>query len=245
MKVYAITQKGVNKVTCDDRILIGNNLMCEGQFCCFLKTGIVAVADGVGGNNAGDIAAQFVLNRIAMESDAMLSEGRLYSINKDLIAYSKRNEKWKSMATTVSGLQFLDDSHEMLFHVGNTRVYVIQGGEYLKQVTEDDTTVNYLVKTGKLMEEEAENYEKRNEIIACFGGEKEQLMRPTVKSLNISVSQSFLLTSDGVHEYLSTDDMEAIISSNSDGMAICQQIINEALKNGSQDDMSIIYLEGD
>ena len=245
MKVFAMSQKGANKAVGDDRILIGSNLISEAAFSCRMTTGIIAVADGVGGNRAGYVASQYVLNRLAMETESVTSESELLDINRDLLAYSERNPSWKGMATTVSGLHFLDDAHEILFHVGNTRVYLIQGDKYLRQLTEDDTTVNYLVKTGKLTDEEAEIYENRNEIVACFGGDNERLMRPTVKGLNYGSECSYLLTSDGVHEFLSVDELEDIIVRNEDGFVICRTIIEEALRNGSEDDLSVIYVEGE
>lgn len=141
------------------------------------------------------------------------------------------------MATTLSGLQFTDN-RTLLFHIGNTRVYTLQGGKYVKQLTTDDTTLNYLLTSGQLSPEEAENFDKKNEIIACFGGGTPALFKTKVSV--IEIASPVLITSDGIHDYVSADDLEDTIDEFGISLHTCEKLIEIARQNGSVDDASVI-----
>ena len=238
MKVYAATKKGKHGSNNDDRCLIGYTILADGEYSINLKKGIIAIADGVGGNNAGYVASQFVCHEISLADT--ISSDILAGINKKLIERSMENISWQGMATTLSGILF-DNEYNILFHVGNTRIYAVKAGAYLNQLTNDDTTVNYLVKSGKLTEEDAENYHSKNEINACFGGGGESLLK--VKISNVNAVNDFLFTTDGVHETLSIDDMEDILEKTSDKGDICKSMIIKAIELGSEDDCTVIYID--
>ena len=225
MKVYAATQNGIHKNRNEDRVLIGSTILAAGEYSLEMPSGIVAVADGVGGNRAGDTAAQFICNCLAMKPE--ISEGYFQAINQRLIAIGGEHEIWKGMATTLSGIIFTECGNQ-IFHVGNTRIYALQAGSYLRQLTEDDTTVNYLVHSGKMTEEEAENYHARSEITACFGGGDQKLLR--IKRKNIEGNRTYLMTTDGVHEKLSVDDMEDFFAAGQDYAAVCRNILDAAVQ---------------
>lgn len=72
----------------------------------------------------------------------------MIDINSKLLAKSTENVNYNGMATTLSGI-CIDDEKSSIFHIGNTRIYIFQSS-YIKQITEDHTSVNWLVKAGKL-----------------------------------------------------------------------------------------------
>ena len=144
------------------------------------------------------------------------------------------------MATTFSGLIFTQAS-VYLVHIGNTRVYRRQG-MYLKQITTDQTMYQLLL--SRCMYEDAENCNK-NEIYACFGGGNSAYIQPLIieKIDNIQDDDIFVMTSDGVHEYVPIENVESLIGMDSDRYEEqLSNIVMNARKNGSPDDCSIVTI---
>lgn len=241
MKIYAVTQKDPSKAENEDRILVGNTILSNGEFCTEISAGIIAIADGVGGNNAGSVAAQMVCEALIAMGTPTLET--LTELNRALLEQSRSDAALRGMATTLSGICFPNGQMPFIFHVGNTRVYSIQAGQYLRQLTEDDTVVQYLVKTGKLTEEEAENYPARNEITACMGGDQEALFRLKIIPLP-EMGGQYLLSSDGVHESLSIDGLEDILGDDDSSLeSKMAELIDMARQQGSSDDCSAILMD--
>ncbi|WP_281696758.1 PP2C family protein-serine/threonine phosphatase [Acidaminococcus massiliensis] len=235
MKIIFNTVAGCGKKQSDDRVLIGGKVFKETFQECELREGFVAVADGVGGNSGAAAAAAFVCEQCASLKHPTLED--FQKINALLV---QQNEDKR--ATTFSGL-FFQESGLSLFQVGNTRIYELLGGKYLKQLTHDDTVVQQLLDTHKLTEEESRSYTGRNEIIACFGGGSAKYLKLQMKNLPKTSGNGWLLTSDGIHEYVTIDEMEDILSQNHEdrGQAV-RRITELALQNGSQDDCSIVLV---
>lgn len=236
MNVIAVTQKGPDKKENEDRIIIGKSIIANGTLHTEIEEGVLAVADGVGGNNAGSVASHFVANSLCNVRE--ISVEQMQEVNNELIELSELSEELKGMATTLSGVNLLDCKSQ-LFNVGNSRVYLLQTRKYLKQLTTDDTTLNYLLATGRLSLEEAENFERKNEITACFGGGSRNLFKIKLSNID-SFASPIMITSDGIHDYLTVDDMEDIIEEFGLSVEMCQELINVARENGSLDDASII-----
>lgn len=243
MKIYAMTEKGEHNEN-EDRILIGDNIISDGFFETENNGKItICIADGVGGNNAGAIASAFICENV--KNMDFVNKDYLIDINNRLIEKSVSNASFKGMATTLSGI-CIDGNSANIFHIGNTRIYVFQGN-YIKQITEDHTSVNWLVKMGKLSKKEAETYDRRNEITACFGGGNPALINSLVFEKNskaIFNSKRIVMTSDGIHEYVSINELEIHLNNrDTDVMHACRKIIDIAKANGSYDDKSIIILD--
>lgn len=160
MKVIAITQQGPNKAENEDRVIVGKTILSSGILQAELASGILAVADGVGGNNAGAVASHFVA--CSLSKIGQLTTEAICMINDALLAEATSDPALSGMATTLSAVSI--EEKVQMYHVGNTRVYSLQNGKYLKQLSVDDTEVNYLVATGQLAPEDAETYDKRNVI---------------------------------------------------------------------------------
>lgn len=242
MQVYWSTIKGTDKAESEDRVLVGQRISFEETSQAVIDHGFVAVADGVGGNYGGADAASFVCQSASTIDQP--SKILFQRINHLLIEKSSSNYAY-NMATTFSGIYMVPGKADfVVFHVGNTRIYAIQAEKYLRQITEDDTVVQRLIKTGKLTEREAENYSARNEITACFGGGKETLLQMDEIHLRDKVPKQILLTSDGIHEYLSIDEMENILSCvDDDKIKLVKAMVEQAIVNGSQDDCTAIFVD--
>lgn len=242
MKIFIKSIKGVAKSKSDDRVLVGHSVLGEIAIEMFLTDGVVAIADGVGGNNAGDIAAFLVCAMVDTLEE--YSVGGLKFINNKLLKISEAIQDYQRMATTLSGFVCKNNQLLKYFHVGNTRIYSIKANMYLNQITEDDTVVERLLSMGVISEEEAENYPKRNEITACFGGGKKELLDIKMQEFPKPMPTQLLLTSDGVHEYLTIDDMENILGE-SDGQwnIAVATLVEKARANGSTDDCTAVIVD--
>lgn len=238
MNIYAATRHGIHKTNNEDRIIVGRSVIADGEYSLELDNGVIAIADGVGGNNAGAVASQFLADKLCDVSE--ITSVVFENINDELIALSKSDPAYSGMATTLSGICVSDDC-TILFSVGNTRVYQLQSGKYLKQLTTDDTTLNYLLSTGKLKPSEVDDFDRKNEITACFGGGDANLLKIKISNIG-KLSSPLMITSDGVHDYLSVDQMEDIIEEYGVSATSCNLLISAARECGSHDDISIILL---
>ncbi len=242
MKVFVYTVKGKNKAASEDRVLVGSDVYLENYIVTEIKSGNVVIADGVGGNMGGAVAAYQLCKRLADIVEP--NESDFTRINEYLLEKGETDNNCRDMATTATGIYFYPSGEAYGYHVGNTRVYAIQAGQYLNQLTEDDTVVSYLIKTGKLTQEEADNYPAKNEITACFGGGKRSLLRIKKFRIDTSRYQQFMFTCDGIHDVLSIDDLEDILAeSDEDWDKAVHSIVSTAQENGSEDDCSVIIVD--
>lgn len=241
MKVYFKTVSGTAKQFSEDRVLVGKDVYNSTTDAWLIDDGIVAVADGVGGNRAGSVAAQQVCLMLAEYN--LPKESDFKDINDRLLERSRSKDSWYGMATTLTGICVQKDK-AYAFHVGNTRLYSIQAGMYLKQLTADDTVVEYLVRTGKITEEEALTHPKRNEITACFGGNSGGLLSVKMFDLDIEKQPLYLITCDGIHESLTVDAMEDIVADAHEDWAFAiEQFVSSAKANGSTDDCTAVIID--
>ncbi len=241
MKIFAAVQCGIGKEQCEDTALVGDLLVSSGSVeVSTVKAETVCVADGVGGNAGGYFASAFVIERLkgisGTESDKIKLLHILKGINDELLLEGAANG-FPTAATTLTGI-FCTGDKEHLVHIGNTRAYVLQG-KYLKQLTTDHTVYSRLLKMGRIDEA---SQSRKNEITNCFGGGNVSLL----ESIIISEMQEFstlLLTSDGVHDYVSIDELEYLMTSNILSTCTCSDIINAAIGAGSKDDISVVIVQ--
>lgn len=245
MVITSLVAKGKNKILCDDAALIKDMILCEeGLTTKIDNNGCIAIADGVGGNAGGHDASQFLLSFIKDKWTPKLSEletlEMLKDANLELIHYSDGITAKSNMATTFTGL-FYKNGIPLLAHVGNTRLYALQGN-YLKQMTLDHTTYQWHIMQGNYDETDKCN---KSEIISCFGGASEELLKMLyVENVFAEyVPEVLVLTSDGIHDYVDIDTMESIICIDRPMTKRVQKLWMKAVENGSLDDCSIIIVE--
>lgn len=244
MDIYAATLKGLHKEKSEDSIIIKNKVLYE-TVVKFKKVKfpfIIAVSDGVGGNAGGRQASQFIANKLASyKFNLNLSEENIKNFiettNKELIEYANKMPGKEKMAATLSGI-ICSKEKSFIFHVGNTRIYSIIGN-YLKQLTKDHTTYQWLKDIGNYEEAEFCN---KSEITNCMGGgNSNYLKRLTIFEIN-SIG-NMIFTSDGIHEYIELDELENIINENPQSDELCETIAELAKNKGSLDDRTIIILK--
>ena len=252
MKIYAAMDRGYEKQICEDGVLLGHTILSEGEMSWTPNDDrfFIALADGVGGNKGGALASFYVLQKLRNDSkenmDAVLLQEYLQECNTDLIEYAGGVPGCEHMATTLTGLYF-DRDKAYLFHVGNTRAYAVNGS-FLRQLTEDHTNVSSMVNMGLLTREEAAARPDANVINSCFGNaDVHYAKRLSVRDVSeeIGLKKPLLLTSDGIHDYLSGDEMEEIISGDTSTLEKLGLLIEKSREKGSFDDISAIWVDRD
>lgn len=237
--IYVSTHAGKRHSVSEDAVLVGSDVLTEiSAVLPVPECGFVCIADGVGGNLGGAQASQFVLGELSKHQETADVDlaALLKEINEHLIETAVTNGAAIDMATTLTGF-YINRGKCKLVHIGNTRAYIKQGS-YLKQITSDHTTYNWLLSSGQV---DAAQTCNKSEITNCFGGNNPALL---IKLMVCECQQYALalLTSDGVHEYVNLDSMEEIISGEGTLRDKCEEIAKRAIDAGSEDDISVVII---
>ncbi len=245
MKVFVYSEKGKMKKRCEDSAVVAGEIISDAYFECEVDNTscIVALADGVGGNAGGDCASKYVLSELKNISMSDIScvdlKNCIVEMNEKLLQYGFNTTDKKNMATTMTGLMFAENK-EFVFHIGNTRLYMLQRS-YLKQITQDQTIYQWFVNQGQIESAQSCN---RNEITYCMGGgDKKFINGLQVKEYtNLKQCGRILMTTDGIHEYVSIDELEEFMVGDVSENKI-RKLTEKANAKGSEDDKTIIVID--
>lgn len=252
MKIYCKMEIGRGKTAIEDRVLIGSTVLAGGSYQAEAPDSdsplCIAVADGVGGNSAGDVAAHIAVNSLlSFQLPEDIKAEELLQIIRDtnmhIIEESRRVSFLYNMATTLSGLCRVDRKW-LLFHAGNTRVYT-WSSPYLSQLTTDHSKARELRLMG-MSDEEIERTGNATAITACLGNGDmvfAEALRVEDVTSEVAAAQMVLLTSDGVHEFIPREIFERSLQSANDIDLYLSQALSCARQNGSSDDLSIILVD--
>ena len=250
MRVVCRMETGAGKLNIEDRALIGDTILAGGEYSIEVPDGkpfVLAVADGVGGHKAGDVAACTAVEGITaanlrgVDTEAALL-ARISEANARIIERSIQDPSLEKMATTLSGL-FFTGTRWLLFHIGNTRVYLLER-PYLNQLTTDHTWSAEMRLAG-FSADEIKDSGRSSSITACIGNgnekyaEKLRIIDVTSAVLN---ANGILLTSDGIHDFASQGALESEIGKDASAEELLQRCMKLAREAGSEDDLSVVYV---
>jgi protein phosphatase len=243
MKVCLCVEIGGGKSECEDTAIF-NGTIINNQIVSIDDTNLrcIGVADGVGGNAGGKIASRYIAHQFSQTVFARMNKDDLQQficqVNTELIAHAAGIPDKAEMATTLTCVVAIDDGY-YLIHAGNTRLYVMQGA-YLKQLTIDHTTYNWLLNCGQY---EAAEQCNKSEINCCLGGGSSRYAnRLVVTKLFEDIPDTLVLTSDGIHEFVDIDTIENVLTESATDLKSAQLIVTKALENGSTDDKTIVIV---
>ena len=211
------------------------------------------VADGMGGHNGGDIASQMSVklfpeyiddNYDNMDKSELLNKA-ICHVNRSIFDHAKKNAELKGMGTTICSLM-IHNKEALIGNVGDSRLYLIQKNK-LYQMTRDHSLVQEKLNLGIYDREGAFKDPQKNVLIRTVGFEKD--VQVDVYKYKIQKGDIFLICSDGLHGKVSDEDILHIINKNiEDGRSVnkelldqtAQELIDQANKNGGQDNISVI-----
>lgn len=203
-----------------------------------------AVADGVGGGPAGDLASAAFVHRLAagrvgsLDAETLAVSVRM--ANWDLRAHVERDPALHGMATTFTGLFVSEADTLLLAHTGDSRAYRLRDGVFVQQ-TRDDSYVQALVDRGLVTAADAASHPGRNLITASLsGGERD---RAVVAEHDARADDRWLLCSDGLTDYVPIDDIAAVVSDHDDPAAAAAAAVALGLAAGTRDNITAVVCD--
>lgn len=211
-----------------------------------LRGRLWAVADGMGGHEAGQIASEAALKAFVRAYFADRSNEDVAQVVHNAVAYANGllwqavqswNTNSKTMGTTLVGA-ILRDTTLTVAHVGDSRAYLLRGG-VLRRLTMDHSWVEEQVKRGGLTREQAEQSPHRNVITRSIG--IESVVRADVMSEELQVGDVVLLCSDGLSGVLSDETLSRLLSDRSPSQAALD-LVDAANEAGGGDNITALIL---
>jgi protein phosphatase len=207
----------------------------------FARAPVFAVADGMGGAQAGEVAS-----RIAIEAferglpDSGNPEERLATrvreANRQIYERSRADRGRAGMGTTLTAA-YVDDAHVAIAHVGDSRAYLFRAGT-LQRLTQDHSLVDELVRRGKLTEEQAAEHPQRSIITRALGPEPD--VEVDTWTYPARAGDVVLLCSDGLTSMISEERVRAILEAHDDLDAAADALIAEANEAGGRDNITVV-----
>ena len=224
---------------------------------------LFAIADGMGGHRAGDVASKLATEAIVdffratatedftwpFHFDARLSEeeNRLLTgiriANRQIVDRSARSREFHGMGTTVVGCLFSSRKKKMYIgHVGDSRAYRVRGGQ-IKQMTRDHSLVNdYLLAMPELTEEQRSELPK-NVITRALG--MQEHVSVDLQADDAQVGDSYILCSDGLSGMIEDDEILALVQSSFELPDVCRKLIALANEHGGEDNITAVVVRID
>ncbi len=224
------------------------------------EIGLMVLADGMGGYNAGEVASGIAVQIVTeLAADGANREERddidphsglmrqsivlrdaVYRANKIIFQTAQSQTHCEGMGTTIVAAMFYDDKVSIA-HVGDSRAYRLRGGQ-LDQMTLDHSLLQELVDRGFYSEEEAQRSTNRNYVTRALG--VEPTVEVEVHEHDVLPDDVYLLCSDGLPDMVEDDDIHLTISTfNASLEVVGQQLIDLANDHGGRDNVSVMLAQ--
>ncbi|MDK8351231.1 protein phosphatase 2C domain-containing protein [Gleimia europaea] len=209
---------------------------------------LLLLADGMGGPAGGDIASSVAVAHFApldaddhpAEQMLPLLRDALNAAHEELVERSKNDPKLQGLGTTCIALM-RSGSKLAMVHIGDSRAYVLRG-DNLTQVTTDHSFVQYLIQTGQITPEEAENHPQRSIVLRILGDSGSDVV-PDESVREAVVGDRWLLCSDGLSGVVSADTIIETLSTIDDPGECAEELINLALRGGGPDNITCVIAD--
>ncbi|MEA2361506.1 MAG: family protein phosphatase [Thermoleophilaceae bacterium] len=210
---------------------------------------LFAVADGMGGAKAGEVASSMAAKAFEGESDSgEPAEAQLSRIlreaNRRIYDLAAADDSHRGMGTTVTAARVTGDEVS-LGHVGDSRAYRLRDGE-LQQLTRDHSLVAELERTGQITPEAAEHHPQRSIITRALGPEPD--VEVDTYTLSVRAGDVFLICSDGLTSMISDDELAAILRAAGSLEEAAESLVLAANQSGGKDNITVVMFrlgEGD
>ena len=214
---------------------------------------VSVVADGMGGQAAGEIASKRAIEIIPRELRKNLTAGldadavkavirrAIVQANEEIMAMGALDKDMKNMGTTVVMAVWRKGAEMYVAGVGDSRAYLLRGGK-ISQLTVDHSLAQALVEAKTISPAEAKEHRFKN-VLWKYLGSKEVGDGPEVSVVQVSAGDKFLLCSDGLTGVVTDDGLATYIAQHTDMQACAEGLGQHALDNGSRDNVSAIMVE--
>ena len=207
--------------------------------------GLFAVADGMGGRLAGEVASALaiqVLGDCARRGIGSTLEviQAVTAANRAIVEAGAQSGARRGMATTVTGLSLVAPRRWAVFNVGDSRAYR-WADQRLSQLTVDHSAVQEMVAAGLLAADEARTHPRRNVVTRALGS----LPSPDVDvwELPVTPGERFLLCSDGLTTELPDDEIADALAAEPEPQAAAGELVARALRAGGRDNVTVVVVD--
>ena len=208
------------------------------------KIHIVAVADGMGGHKAGDVASSTAI-KVIKNYDFGINDivgdvkDCINIVNDKILKKSDNHPEYKGMGTTLT-LGIINNNYLVLGHIGDSRAYLYHN-DFLEQITDDHSYVADLLRQGVITEEEAENHPKKNLLLRALGLEEE--VEIDIIEQELSDQEILLLCSDGLTNMKNDEQIQSVLSKDLKLQEQAELLSDKANAAGGYDNITAVLYQ--
>lgn len=244
MYFYCLTDKGKVRTTNEDFAFASDKSVGS-------LGNLFIVADGMGGENAGDYASEFAVKKVVellrsgeeefIGKDEVVEQIRdsISEANWQLFEIARRDATKAGMGTTMVCATFLD-GHLHVSNVGDSRLYV-QRGKNLFQITLDHSYVQEMVRNGEITEEAAKHHKYKSRITRAVGAES--MVKVDFFDIPVDDIDRVLMCTDGLTNMVSDEEISKVLSKDISPKQQAQTLLTKALDAGGKDNVTIIVID--
>lgn len=237
----------INSSALSDRGLNERRPLNEDSFLSDAERFIFAVADGVGGAEAGEVASQTAIevldeafrHRIDGSDVEDLMELAIQRANASIHQMAQEHVRFSMMATTIVALH-LNGNVATIGHVGDSRLYRLTPDGTLHRETEDHSVVEEEVRAGRMTPEQAANHPSKNVISRALGAEDS--VEVDMKTLEVEEGTEFLLCTDGITRHVSDNELRQLLILNDDLEGTCERLKQICYERGAEDNLTVVLV---
>ncbi len=238
-KIYssAVSDRGLNE----------RRPLNEDSFLADNGRHIFAVADGVGGAEAGEVASKTAIEVLGEAFQHHIDGGDIEDLmelaiqraNASIYQMAQEHAKLTNMATTIVALH-LDGTIATIGHVGDSRLYRLTPDFKLIRETEDHSIVEEEVRAGRMTAEQAANHPSKNVISRALGAE--ETVEVDLKTIEVETGTFFLLCSDGITRHIPDNELRQTLVAADDLALVCDELKRKCFERGAEDNLTAVLV---
>ncbi|MDH3493410.1 MAG: protein phosphatase 2C domain-containing protein, partial [Acidobacteriota bacterium] len=242
------TSTKLRSAAVSDRGLSEKRPQNEDSHLCLEDSGLFAVADGVGGAQAGDVASEMAVEILAEAFINLNEDGdaedrmrqAIEKANSAIYQMSRDLPQLSTMATTLVAVH-LSGNIATIGHVGDSRLYRLDTAGSLFRETQDHSVVEEEVRAGRMTREQAATHPSRNVISRALGADES--VEIDMKTIMFETNSTFLVCSDGVTRHISEDELREMLFLEDDPVEICRVIKETCYARGAEDNLTAVVIK--
>ncbi|MDQ2936620.1 MAG: protein phosphatase 2C domain-containing protein [Acidobacteriota bacterium] len=244
---HATQDLSITSAAVTDRGLNEKRPLNEDAFLADSARGLFAVADGVGGAEAGEVASQTAIE-VLDEAFRHQTEGAdiedlmelaIQRANASIHQMAQDHAKFSMMATTIVGLH-IKGNIATIGHVGDSRLYRLTPEGQLLRETEDHSVVQEEVRAGRMTPDQAANHPSKNVISRAIGAETG--VEVDMKVIEVDDGTEFLLCSDGITRHIPDNELRQLLIANNDLATVCAELKQRCHERGAEDNLTAVLV---
>lgn len=224
------------------------NLRRQNEDAFLASDRLIAVADGMGGHNAGEVASSLAVSLLRERAERpIVNVGELVDLVTEINAVIHREATsisgQRGMGTTLTVAALVDDDpipHMLIANVGDSRTYLLRDGD-LRQITVDHSYVQELVHEGVLTPDEARQHPRRNIVTRALGIDTTVMVDSW--TLPVMPGDRFLLCSDGLVDEVAGNEVLSILSESRDPRRVAEALVARAKESGGRDNITAVVMD--